>query len=271
MARHLLAVAGEDLDGDPRGRELRDCLGSALFRRVEKDDEPRKYEISLVAHHGGLLLGADLAEGNAEGPVAFLAELGKDFRDGGARRFVQRRHIAGDRAAKRRVLQNVLRRTLDDQQTLRRPLLLQQHGDASALEVEGHLVELGPFSDIGLRVREDSVVERAVDASLEGTVEIGEPQHLRTLGPIRIDVAHEPDLRLGERAGLVGAERVHGAEVMNRRQPFGDDAATGETQRTARQRDGDHHWQELRRKTDREGEREHDRLEPGPLEKHVRR
>ena len=84
-------------------------------------------------------------------------------------------------------------------------------------------------------------------------------------------MAHQPDLRLRERAGLVGAERVHGAEVVDRRQPLGNDAEASKPQRTACQRDGDDHRQQLGREAHCEREREHDRLEPGPLEEHVGR
>ena len=146
---------------------------------------------------------------------------------------------------------------------------LQQHGDAAPLEVERDLVQLDPFADVRFRVSEDRVVERTVDAGLERAIEKSKSQHLRTIHPLRIDMAHEPDLGFGKGAGLIGTQRVHRPEVMDRRQPLGDDTQARETQRATRQRHGDHHGQELRRETDRERERKHDRLEPWPMEQHV--
>ena len=38
-----------------------------------------------------------------------------------------------------------------------------------------------------------------------------------------VDVPLEPELRLGERAGLVGAQHVHAPEVLHRGEPLDDD------------------------------------------------
>lgn len=116
---------------------------------------------------------------------------------------------------------------------------------------------------------EDRIVQRTVNAGLERTVEAGKPQDLRAISAACIDVADQPDLRFGKRPGLVGAQRVHGAKVVDGREPFDDDAVTRKTQGAACERDGDHHRQQLRGEADREREREHDRREPWPLEQHV--
>jgi hypothetical protein len=144
-----------------------------------------------------------------------------------------------------------------------------QDRDAPTLEVEGNLIQLGPVADVRFRVSEDRIVQRTVNAGLERTVEAGKPQDLRAISAACIDVADQPDLRFGKRPGLVGAQRVHGAKVVDGREPFDDDAVTRKTQGAACERDGDHHRQQLRGEADREREREHDRREPWPLEQHV--
>ena len=72
---------------------------------------------------------------------------------------------------------------------------------------------LRPAADVRLLVAQDRVVERALEAGLEAAVEVRELKHARAVAPGGVDVLLEPDLRLGQRAGLVGAEHVHAAEV----------------------------------------------------------
>ena len=58
---------------------------------------------------------------------------------------------------------------------------LDQHRDAPALEVERHLVDLAPAGRRRARVREDGLVQRALDAALEVAVEVGAGASTRAL------------------------------------------------------------------------------------------
>jgi len=79
----------------------------------------------------------------------------------------------------------------------------------------------------------------------------------------------EPDLRLGQRAGLVGAQHVHAAEVLDRRQPPHDDLLLRQSSRTHRQRHRDHHRQQLGRETHCQCDREQEGGRPRPAEQQV--
>ena len=118
-------------------------------------------------------------------------------------------------------------------------------------------------------VVEDGFVERALQAGLEEAVEIGEFQHPLAGLALRIDVLLQPDLRLGQRAGLVGAQHVHRAEVLDGGQPFDDHVLLRHAQRAARQRDRHHHRQQFRRQADGERDGEQEGLQPGLVEEGI--
>ena len=65
----------------------------------------------------------------------------------------------------------------------------------------------------------------------------------------------------GQRAGLVAAQHVHGAQVLDRRQALDDHLALRHALSTLAQRDGHDHRQELGGQTDRQRQREQQRFE----------
>ena len=70
-----------------------------------------------------------------------------------------------------------------------------------------------------------------------------------------------------ERAGLVAAQNVDAAEVLNRRQMLDDHLVARHPQRALRERHGADHRQELRREADAERHGEEQRLERVVLER----
>ena len=75
----------------------------------------------------------------------------------------------------RRQLENVLRRAFHHQHA--RGAVVDQHRDASPLEIEGRLVDLLPPAHVEMLMREDRLVERALEPGLEVAVQIGKLQH----------------------------------------------------------------------------------------------
>ena len=116
---------------------------------------------------------------------------------------------------------------------------------------------------------EDRPVERAEHAVREMAVEEGELEDTLALGAGLIDMAGKLDARFGQGAGLVGAEDVHGAEIVDRGEPLHDDLALGEALGAARQRHRDDRRQKLRRQPHGERQREHQRLEERAVEEDV--
>src|SRR5208282_3114157 len=101
------------------------------------------------------------------------------------------------------------------------------------------------------------------------SIGVGIDESAPARGAAAVDRAHELDDRLGQRAGLVGAQHVHRAKVMDRRKAFDDHLALGQFHRRASQRDGHDHRKQLGRQPDGQRQREHQRFQHRPVEEDV--
>ena len=72
-----------------------------------------------------------------------------------------------------------------------------------------------------------------------------------------------------KRPGFVGAQHVHGAEIVDGGEALHDHALPASRFAPSRQRHRDDHRQELGREADREREREQQRIQQGPMEHHI--
>jgi hypothetical protein len=113
---------------------------------------------------------------------------------------------------------------------------------------------------------QDRVVERAFHAGFELAVDEGIGESRRGFGTGSIDNADQLDRGFRQRAGLVGAQDVHGPHIVNRGQPLHDDLLLRHPHRRARERDRDDHRQQFGRQPDRERHREQQRLKYRPME-----
>lgn len=96
----------------------------------------------------------------------------------------------------------------------------------------------------------------------------GPPQHLGVVAALGVQGAGDDGPVLGEGAGLVEAEHVDGAEVVQGGQPGDDDPVlAGEARGAARQGGGHHHGQHLGGEPDRDGHRERQRLQAAPVQR----
>jgi len=68
--------------------------------------------------------------------------------------------------------EHVVWRALDHQQTRIAPVY--QHRNAPTLEVERNLIDLAPQAHVHILARQDGTVQRASQAGLEDTVEVGQ-------------------------------------------------------------------------------------------------
>jgi len=138
---------------------------------------------------------------------------------------------------------------------------------APAFEVEGDLVDLavglvqlqlgGQFDMV-----EHGTVQQVLQPGLVMAVEEGEVQHLVGVLAVGVGVARQRDLVLRQRAGLVGAQDVHRAEVLDRVQALDDDLLARQQHRALGQRAGDDHRQHLGRQADGHRQCEQEGLQP---------
>jgi hypothetical protein len=68
------------------------------------------------------------------------------------------------------------------------------------------------------------------------TVEPGQVEHALTVGARERNLPHKADLGFGEGPGLIRAQDVHAAQVMDRAEPFHDHLHLCHADGTARER-----------------------------------
>lgn len=158
-----------------------------------------------------------------------------------------------------------------------RVALVVAHDDrkAPALEVERQLVDAvvalgellggdggavgrGPdlVGPLGERALDDRRVDEVLDAGREIAVEESVAQDAGVLVAVDVQVALEDDAVLGEGAGLVGAQDVDRAEVLDGVEALDDHTVAAEVDRALAEARGHEHGQHLGREADRDGQRE---------------
>ena len=268
MLRHPLVVAAEDLDADTLGPKRGDGRPGACFWRIEEDDETGKNQISFIGHSCPRTVGLELAPGDAERAKSLRAESFEDLRRAGPRRVVERQKLrlaglfilAGE-------LDDVFGSALGDQQAA--ALVLDEDRNAAALKVERHHVDLGPARTARRAGFDDRGIERVPQSGLEMAVEPSQVEHALAAGARERNLPREPDLGFGERPGLVRAQHVHAAQVMDRAEPFHDHLRLRHADGAPRERHRDDHRQEFGREPDSESHGEQEALQPGPVEQQV--
>src|SRR6266849_296453 len=98
--------------------------------------------------------------------------------------------------------------------------VLDDDGHSSTLEIEGNLVYLLEIVldakiAVHLEVLEHRDVQKVSQASLVIAVEVGVFENLIRLRASDIEMSLQNDLVLRQRPGLVGAEHIHGAEILD--------------------------------------------------------
>ena len=134
-------------------------------------------------------------------------------------------------------------------------VLRHDDGEPAAKEVVRDFVDLREAvrRQAGALARgHDRGIERIFDAGLECRIEKGKPADFIRWPIPRVQGTVENDGALGQRAGLVGAQNIHAAEVLDRFQPADDDAASAHGPGAGGQGHADDRRQQLRRQADRE-------------------
>ncbi len=111
---------------------------------------------------------------------------------------------------------------------------------------------------------QNGFIEGATNTRLKVAVDPREFENAVAFLALPIDAICEGYLRLGQGAGLVDAEHVHGAQIVDRGKPLDDDLLQGHALGSARQRDRHDHRQKFRREADRQRYGKEDRLHCRP-------
>ena len=164
-------------------------------------------------------------------------------------------------------MDHVLRRALHHEQTRR--TVINERGDAAPLEIEGDFVDLAPGFYVDLSMGENRVIKRALDTALKGAIEISQPKYCLAVVTAGVYVASQANLGLRERPCLIGAENVHGAEIVDRGKALHNNATLGEPSCPVGQSHGHDHGQQLGSEPNGERQSEQQGFEPRAIEHHV--
>ena len=187
VAGDALIVAGQDLHLDARPPPAR-----APRRRHRVSADRRRAQSrrrSACPRRSRAIASPSTARDAMPARDSPLRPSARSVRAAARDRAVERRARLHPGRDRRRARQDLLRRALDHEEPRR--AVAEQHRDAAALEVEGHLVELLPRAGLDLTMRKNGGVERALDAAFEGAVQIGEPQHLVAVLAGLIDMSRQ--------------------------------------------------------------------------------
>ena len=256
-----VVVAGQDLDRHALGLERGDGARGTRLGRIEEGQKAHQHHVAFVgdaklAHAAriGFLRHGNHAQALGVEPGDLLANLGELIfgkRLGGA--------IDLDKGAD---LEHFLGSSLGDHLGFALGVG-DNDAQATAREIEGHLVDLGiavaqalAQHRIGHDGRgrhigtvDDGQVDKVFEAGLEEAVQKRMAQHACVLVAVSVEIALEHDAVFGEGAGLIAAQDVHRAEVLDRRQLLDDNLAAGEVLGALRQARGHDDGEHLRRDT----------------------
>ncbi len=266
-------VAGQDLGRHAVGGKGTHGRGRALLGRIEEGEVADE-------HHAALVLGGKRARarrvvlaGHAQHAHSLVGERRAPLGDLSHELVGEREHLSVD-----------LNRVAHGHDLLERALghharaavrVAHDDGEAAAIEVEGQLVDavvalrellgghgsavrggvdlVGPLCK---RAVDDRIVDEVLHAGGEVAVEEGVAQHARVLAAVDVQVALEHDSVLGEGAGLVGAEHVDRAEVLDCVEALDDHVVMGKIDGALAQAGGHEHREHLGREAHRHRERE---------------
>ena len=227
VCRDVAVVTGDDLDSNAQLGQVFDRVPGVWPRRVEEEQKAPQAHLRLVAanvlfsrrdtprcerQHPKTLrapraeIGVQpFASGVVHGDLAaFLVERGTDSE-----------HLREGALGDHPVMAAVLGRGGHDREAL-------------ADEVIRDLIDLlpavggEPFPRPG---RHQRLVQGVFDARLEGRVEVGEAENRVRVPEVQVDCGLQSDAPLGEGAGLVRAEDIHAAQILDRFQPPDDHPA----------------------------------------------
>ena len=250
LARDQVVVAGQHLDGDAVLPQRFDGFGRGVLGRVEKRQVAGQDKVAFVGlGERGLL--AQFLGGHGQHAEAVLAQFIDLLHEVADQDRFHRENLA--LALKMRAFgEHRLRRALGQQL----PFAVRAfdgHGHHAARKVERDFVHHLVFFDaefaVQFLVMQHGAVEDVFQAGLEMADEVGVAQHRFALVFEHVAVQFEDDVVNGQRAGLVGAEHVHGAEVLDGIELLDDDLLFRHGQRALGQADGNNHRQHFRRQT----------------------
>jgi len=262
LGRDPAVVARDHLQGNTEVSQRTNSLGAIGLRWVVQHEEAHEnhFGFEFPSRHAPL---PEVAIGDSQCAAALPTEFLEPLLDLRPRRLHRSTSSVGtfDFGAD---FEHVRQRPLRDEQAS--SLLFDEDAQSLAQEVVRYFVQLGGIDEVVGRVRSNRVVNRVGKAGLMQSIEVREQPHPFRRPASGINRRLHMNHALGQRPRLVGAQDVHAAEVLDRREPSHDDLPLGHQLRPVSQVDHDDRGEELRRQPDSQCEREEERLQHRPMQ-----
>ncbi len=272
FGRHQLVVTGQHFDRHTMGFQGLECRRGALLGWVEKRDIADQCQVFFIRQAVGVAPRRHRLCCHCHNAQAFFVE-GRRHLANARQQLIGQRFVGLAMAHGVAHRQNLFHRTLADQQ-VRLVLLGHHHRHATPVEVKRNLIDLlerraNLQVAVHLNVLEHRHIQQVFQAGLVVAVEVGHFQHVIRLFAPHVHMARQENLVLRQGAGLVGAQHVHSAEVLDRVQALDNDLLARQKHRALGQRGGDDHRQHFRGQAHGNRQREQQRLGPVALGKAV--
>ena len=262
MDAHLLAdggsnafvVTGKYLDLHASLVELGNCLASALFWRIQEGQVANKYHVALIVY-------AKLADAtrvallsNANHAHTLLIELVDAVHNAFALGGSERLNL-GVQVNKGACVEDFLNGALGDHLRLVIFCVSDHNTHAAALKVKRDLVDFLVLNaqqvsgQLIVGSLDNCVVNKVAKAGLEVAVQIRVAEHARILFTQNVEVTLKHNLVCGDGTSLVGAQDVHGTQVLDCGRILNNNVLLGHLRSTARKASSHNNRQHLRGNT----------------------
>ena len=143
--------------------------------------------------------------------------------------------------------------------------VLNNNRHSPSVKVKGNFVNFLPFLldfSVGLVMLQNCFVHQVFEPRLKIAVDVAEFQHSVTGIAARVNILFQDDFALGDGAGLIGAEHIHRAKILDRIQALDDYLLFGHGYGPLREICRDNHRQHLGGHPHRDRDREEESLQP---------
>ena len=255
LAADELVVAGEDFHRHAVLVKRLDGRSRGVLGRIQKRDIAFEHQVAFVVFRAGLLP-RQLLRCHRQNPEAIVAEAVVLFLQPDHQVGVHGRQLAVQ-LEMRALVEDLLRSAFGEED---RPCRRESSTSTDIMrrvKSKGSSSSFLYFSTSAFSVEvgtiENRPVEQVLEAGLEVADQVAVQKHFLRFPSGHVAMPLKDDAVLGERAGFVGAQHVHAAEVLNGVEPLDDHLLAAHGERTLGQADRDDHGQHLGREAHRHG------------------
>ena len=268
LRRHQVVVTRQDFHGHAMCRQRAQGGCRRFLRRVEEGHVADQGQRRFIGHAVHGFVRWHFLDGHGHHAQAFRIETMRGFQHLVQQGCIER-NIHAAQAQMAAGGEDFLDGALADQLMV---IILfgNDDGHAAAHEIERDFIDFDVIAGqlhfrLQFHMVEHGAVEQVFEARLVMAVQVSELQHFIGRLAEHIRMALEHDLVLRQGACLVGAEHIHGAEVLDRIEALHDDFLFRQFYGALGQGAGDDHGQHFRRQADGHGQGKQERFHPVAL------